>query len=167
MPRAQPKGGVMVAATFGVGQVVFTLQWASAFFALIWLTVSILVDVFRSDDLKGLGKAGWVLLVILVPIIGILAYLIRRGNKMLVHRTQAAENARGQFDNALRGLIDAPPSKADEIARLADLRDRGDLSVREFEQLKAGVIGLPVPGRDGAPGPATALHPPVGMNAGG
>ena len=94
----------MVAATFGVGQVVFTLLWVFAFFVQIWLMVSIFIDIFRSDDLSGLAKAGWVVLVIAVPVIGILAYLIRRGDTMLVHRTQAARDARAQFDQTLHDL---------------------------------------------------------------
>ena len=97
----------MVAATFGVGQVVLTLVWVFAFVIQVWLTVSIFIDVFRSDDLRGPAKAGWVLLVTMVPIIGILAYLIRRGDKMLVHRTQAAHAARAEFDTSLRGLVGA------------------------------------------------------------
>ena len=120
--RSAPKRRVAlitVAATFGVGQGVFTLLWVFAFFVQIWLMVSIFIDVFRSDDLSGLAKAGWVVLVIAVPVIGILAYLIRRGDTMLVHRTQAARDARAQFGQTLQDLVGAPRSKADEIAQLA------------------------------------------------
>jgi hypothetical protein len=112
----------MVAATFGVGQVVFTPLWVFAFFVHTWLMVSIFIDVFRSDNLSGLAKAGSVVLVIVVPVIGILAYLIVGGDKILVHRTQAAQDARAQFDQTLRHLVGAPRSKADEIVRLAELR---------------------------------------------
>ena len=147
----------MVAATFGVGQVVFTLLWVFAFFVQIWLMVSIFIDVFRSDDLSGLAKAGWVVLVIAVPVIGILAYLIRRGDRMLVHRTQAARDARAQFDHTLQDLVGARRSKADEIARLAVVRDRRDITAEEFEHLKADVIGQePGPAGDGAQSAAPA-----------
>jgi len=147
----------MVAATFGVGQVVFTLLWIFAFFVQIWLMVSIFIDVFRSDDLSGLAKAGWVVLVIVVPVIGILAYLIRRGDTMLVHHTQATRDARAQFDQTLQDLVGARGSKADEIGQLAALRERRDITPAEFEQLKAEVMSRqPGPTGDGAQSAAPA-----------
>jgi hypothetical protein len=132
----------MVAATnFGVGEVVFTLLWICAFFIQIWLMVSIFIDVFRSDDLSGWARAGWVLLVIVLPIIGILAYLIVRGDRMLVHRTRTAHEERVRFDRDVQHLVGMPRTKADEIARLAELRDRGEITAGEFDHLKSEVIG--------------------------
>jgi hypothetical protein len=129
------------ATTFGVGEVVFTLLWVCALFIQLWLMVSIFIDVFRSDDLSGWARAGWVLLVIVLPIIGILAYLIVRGDRMLVHRTRAARDERMRFDRDVQHLVGPPSTKAEEIARLAELRDRGDITAGEFDHLKAEVIG--------------------------
>ena len=78
----------MIAATFGAGQVAYSILWFFLFFVEIWLMISIFIDIFRSHDLKGWAKAGWVILVLVFPIIGILAYLIFRGDKMRAHQVQ-------------------------------------------------------------------------------
>ena len=131
---------MVAAATFGVGQIVYTLGWIFAFFVQVWLMASVFVDVFRSDDLRGRAKAGWVVLTIVVPIIGILAYLIARGDKMRVHHIQAAEEAHADYDEYLRHFGGLPRSKADEIAKLVELRDHGDITAEEFTLLKAEVM---------------------------
>jgi len=55
------------------------------FIAWVMVVVGMLADVFRSDDLSGWAKTGWVLLIIIVPIIGVLVYLIARGHKVSEH----------------------------------------------------------------------------------
>src|SRR5580658_10354003 len=82
----------MIAATFGVGQVAYSILWFFLFFIEIWLAISVFIDIFRSHDLKGWAKAAWIILVRVAPIIGILAYLLLRGDKMRVHQIQAAQD---------------------------------------------------------------------------
>src|SRR5271155_2596535 len=79
----------MIAATFGAGQVAYSILWFFLFFVEIWLMISVFIDIFRSHDMKGWLKALWVVLVILFPLIGIVLYLIVRGSKMRVHQVQA------------------------------------------------------------------------------
>jgi uncharacterized membrane protein YhaH (DUF805 family) len=54
------------------------------FFWILWLflVVRIIFSIFRSHDLTGWGKAGWLVLVILVPFIGVLIYVVARGSKL-------------------------------------------------------------------------------------
>ena len=122
----------MIAASFGAGQVAYSLLWFFLFFVEIWLMIAVFTDLFRSSDLSGWAKAGWVVLVILFPLIGILVYLIVRGQKMRAHE----ERARIADDVAARRF-----SKADELTRLAGLRDRGDISAEDYDHLKAEVVG--------------------------
>jgi hypothetical protein len=75
----------MIASTFGAGQVAYSILWFAFFFIEIWLIISVFIDIFRSHDLKGWEKALWLLLVIVFPLIGVLLYVIFRGNKMRVH----------------------------------------------------------------------------------
>lgn len=130
----------MIAATLGAGQVAYDILWFFLMFIEIWLSITIFIDIFRSHDLKGWQKALWVILVLVLPIIGILAYLIVRGDKMRAHQIQAAqaqdEMARGY---ALR-RVGGERSAASELSELADLRDRGVLTNAEFEELKARVV---------------------------
>jgi len=79
----------MIATTFGVGQLVYSILWFFLFFVEIWLMISVFIDIFRSHDLKGWAKALWLLLVLVLPIIGILAYFIFAGTRCVPIRFRA------------------------------------------------------------------------------
>ncbi len=105
----------------------------------IWILIAIFVDIFRSRDLSGWGKALWFVFVLFIPLVGVLVYLIARGGKM---HERAAQEARRQ-DEAFRSYVQeaaTPPSTADQLAKLADLRDRGVISAAEFEREKSKVL---------------------------
>ena len=105
----------------------------------IWILIYVFIDIFRSHDLSGWGKALWFLFVLFIPLIGVLVYLIARGGKM---QERAMQDARQQ-DQEFRAYVkDAAGSgsSADQLAKLADLRDRGVISAEEFEREKAKVL---------------------------
>jgi hypothetical protein len=104
----------------------------------IWVFVMVIFDIFRSHDLSGWAKALWVLFVAIIPLIGVLVYLIVRGGSM--HERQA-QQARQQ-DEAFRSYVQqaASPTSADQLAKLADLRDRGVINADEFEREKAKIL---------------------------
>ena len=91
--------------TYGVGQVVWTILWFFLLFIEVWLMISIFIDIFRSHDLKGWQKALWVVLVLILPLVGILAYFVARGDKMRAHQEQA------KLDEDLRRRVPAPSSR--------------------------------------------------------
>ena len=103
-----------------------------------WLIVMVVIDIFRSNDLSGWAKALWVLFVVVVPLIGVLVYLIARGGTM---HERATQRALGQ-DQEIRdfGQQYTGPSPADQLATLADLRDRGVITADEFDREKAKVL---------------------------
>jgi hypothetical protein len=106
-----------------------------------WILITVFIDIFRSRDLSGWGKALWFLFVLLIPLIGVLVYLIVRGSSM--HERQARDIQ--QQDAEARRYIqqaaaEAPASTADQLTKLADLRDRGVISPEEFEREKAKVL---------------------------
>lgn len=129
----------MFAADWGVGEVVFTFVWFTLFFIWIWLAISVFIDVFRSHDIGGLAKALWVVFIIILPFLGVLVYLIVRGGKMAQHNIEAAK----EQDAAMQAYIRqaAGTSPADELHRLAELKDRGVISDAEFQSLKSKVVG--------------------------
>jgi len=107
----------------------------------IWILIWVFIDIFRSQDLSGWAKALWFLFVLLIPLIGVLVYLIARGDSM---NERASQQARQQ-DQEFRGYVqeaaaDSPANTADQLAKLADLRDRGVISAQEFERQKAKVL---------------------------
>ena len=136
----------MIATTFGAGQVAYSILWFAFFFIEIWLIISVFIDIFRSHDLKGWAKALWLFLVILFPLVGVLLYLIFRGNKMRVHQAQAAADQDAAWHRYTHHISDGHGSKTAQLARLADLRDRGVVSPDEFERLKAEILAQDPPG---------------------
>ena len=107
----------------------------------IWLLIMVFIDIFRSADLSGGAKALWVLFVLIIPLLGVLIYLIARGGTM---HERAIQQAQAQ-DKAFREYVqqtaaDAPASTADQLTKLADLRDRSVISDDEFERQKAKIL---------------------------
>ena len=105
-----------------------------------WILITIFIDLFRSRDLSGWAKALWFIFILILPLIGVLVYLIARGGKMHEH---AAQDARRQ-DEAFRAYVQeaagSDTSPADQLAKLADLRDRGVITAEEFDREKAKVL---------------------------
>jgi divalent metal cation (Fe/Co/Zn/Cd) transporter len=126
-------------ASFGVGEVLLSMLWFFLFFVWIMLLLQVFMDIFRSHDLSGGMKAVWVIFVVVLPYLGVLVYLIARGHKMNEHALAAAKAQ----DEAVRNYVKSAAgttSAADELTRLADLKDRGVISDEEFAALKAKVV---------------------------
>ncbi|HEX8972856.1 SHOCT domain-containing protein [Oryzihumus sp.] len=131
---------VHAAAEFGTGQVFWSMFWFFMFFIWIWLLIVIFGDIFRSDDLSGWGKALWTIFVIVLPYLGVFVYLIARGHKMQQHAQESAGRMRGYQPPGAGAPAHDGGSTADEISRLADLRDRGVISEAEFQQAKTRAL---------------------------
>ena len=107
----------------------------------IWILISIFIDIFRSHDLSGWAKALWVIFVLFIPLLGVLVYLIARGDKMHEHAARDARQQDQQFRQYVQqAAASAPASTADQLSKLADLRDRGVISAEEFDREKAKVL---------------------------
>ena len=122
--------------TFGDG--LLTVLEIAFLFLWIWIAVGVVFDIFRSHDLSNWAKAMWVLLIFVFPLIGVVGYLIVRGHTLHEHQAQD----RAQYE-AFRQFTRAPNpgGTADDLHKLADLRDRGVLTDEEFERAKAKVLG--------------------------
>lgn len=126
----------MLAASFPLFDAFLTILWVFLFVFWIWTIVSILVDVFRSDDLSGLGKAAWFLFIVFLPLLGVLGYLIVRGSGMAARSLQHARAQREAMDQYIRDVTGTAKPVADQLATLSDLHDRGVLSDEEFTREK-------------------------------
>jgi uncharacterized membrane protein len=94
-----------------------------------WVFISVVADIFRRDDLHGWKKAGWVLLIIVLPLLGILIYLIARP-KVTAQDVRTLTQAEAAQQAA------AGVSTADELAKLKDLHSKGVIDDAEFADLK-------------------------------
>ena len=124
-------------AAFTFGDALLTVIEIAFMFLWIWIAVGVVFDIFRSSDLTNWGKAGWVLAIFVFPLIGVLAYLIIRGHTMHEHQEQDQQRyeAFRQFTRGTR-----PGGAADDVSKLAELRDRGVLTSEEFERAKTRAL---------------------------
>jgi len=115
------------------------MLWFFLWILWFFLLFRVILDIFRSKDLGGWGKAGWLIFVIILPFLGVFIYLIARGHSMNERDVQDAQ-ARDQAMRAYVREAATENSPADELAKLADLRERGVISDAEFQQSKAKVL---------------------------
>jgi hypothetical protein len=132
----------MLASNYPLLDFFWTIVEIFVFVIWIWLAIMVFVDIFRSHDMGGWAKAAWVLFVVILPLLGIFVYLIVRGDGM--HKREAEQAARQQkaFDAYVRQAAGtSADGGADELAKLADLKDRGVITDEEFARMKAKVVG--------------------------
>ena len=106
----------------------------------IWILIWIFIDIFRSHDLSGWAKALWFLFVLFIPLIGVLVYLIARGSSMQERAQQDARRQDQQFRQYVQDAAGGSQTPADQLTKLAELRDRGVITAEEFERQKAKVL---------------------------
>ncbi|MFJ1970364.1 SHOCT domain-containing protein [Streptomyces sp. NPDC087903] len=113
---------------------------------IMWfvLLFRIVVDIFRDDTMSGWAKAGWLVFVIVLPFLGVFVYVIARGKNMGRREATQARDQQKAFDSYIRetakGGGEGRPSSVDELARLSEIRARGDISDDEFRRAKELVL---------------------------
>ena len=113
----------------------FFFAWALWIFLVVW----ILIDVFRNKKLSGWGKAGWVILIIFLPLIGVLIYLGVHG-KDIRERQEGLEMDEERYYASAVAESDGSTSTAFQLSKLADLHERGVLTDAEFEREKQKIL---------------------------
>lgn len=109
-------------------------------FAWIWILISVISDLFRDHKLSGVAKAVWVFFLVFLPFFGVLLYLIVRGDGMRDRTIKAQADSKKEFDSYVREQAQSG-SPADELHKLAELKEKGALSAEEFDQAKAKLLG--------------------------
>lgn len=117
-----------------------TMLWFFFFVAWIWLLITLVADIFRSHDLSGWGKALWTLLIVILPVLGALIYLIARGKGMAERQVQDYERREQEFRSYVRDASSNGASTAEELTKLARLRDGGVITAEEFEAQKTKLL---------------------------
>jgi uncharacterized membrane protein len=124
----------------------------SVFWSMLWfflwimwfiLLFRVIVDIFRDDKLNGWAKAGWLVFVIILPFLGVLIYVIARGKHMGQREVAQAREQQAAFDSYVRETAkggEGRPSSADELAKLSEIRARGDITDEEFRRAKELVL---------------------------
>ncbi|TJZ42220.1 SHOCT domain-containing protein [Streptomyces piniterrae] len=130
---------VTIAYDYPVLGAFWTVMWI--FLWVMWLMVlfRVIADVFRDRKLSGWAKFGWLLFVLLIPFLGVLVYVIARGKGMGEREIQHARHQQEAFDAYVREAA-GKPGGADELAKLSELKAKGDLSEAEFERAKEKIL---------------------------
>ncbi|MER5378293.1 SHOCT domain-containing protein [Streptomyces sp. NPDC002553] len=115
------------------------------FLWIMWfvLLFRVVMDIFRDDKLSGGAKAGWLIFTILLPFLGVFVYVIARGKNMGRREAEQARAQQQAFDSYIRETAkgaDAGTSSVDELARLSEIRARGDITDEEFRKAKQLVL---------------------------
>ena len=115
--------------------VMWTLIVVFAWVIWFWMLIIIFGDLFRRDDVSGWGKAAWVVFLIVVPFLGVLAYLISQSKGMAARQARQAQASQAQFDQYVRS-VGASGSPASQIETAKHLLDGGSITQQEFEEIK-------------------------------
>ncbi|MEU0671906.1 SHOCT domain-containing protein [Streptomyces sp. NPDC006172] len=115
------------------------------FLWIMWfvLLFRVVMDIFRDDKLSGGAKAGWLIFTILLPFLGVFVYVIVRGKNMGRREAAQARAQQQAFDSYIRETAkgtEAGTSSVDELARLSEIRARGDITDEEFRKAKQLVL---------------------------
>jgi hypothetical protein len=129
---------VVVASSYPFLNVLWDILIFFTWVIFIWIAITCLIDVFRRSDIGGWGKAGWVILIVLLPWIGILIYLIANHDGMTERRLADNAAAQANFDDYVRRA--AGGGAASEIAQAKELLDAGTISQSEFDAIKAKAV---------------------------
>jgi Short C-terminal domain/Phospholipase_D-nuclease N-terminal len=130
---------MLATTTYPILDIFWTMLQIFLFIIWIWILIAIFGDIFRSHDMGGVAKALWVLFVIFVPLLGVLVYLIARGGSMHERAVAQAQRQQRAFDDYVRQTAGGS-SNVDELAKLADLKEKGAITEAEFEAQKSKLL---------------------------
>jgi hypothetical protein len=130
---------MLIAADYPLLEIIWTMLVFFGWVIWFWLLIRILSDVFRRHDTSGWVKAGWIILAILLPFVGVLAYLIVNGKGMAERDQRDARAANASFDDYVKSVA-ASEGPTAEIERAKQLLDSGAITQTEFDSLKAKAL---------------------------
>ena len=132
MPLASSYSYPLLGAFWTIFEIFLWVIW-------IWILIYVFIDIFRSRDLSGFAKALWFIFVLFIPLIGVLVYLIARGSSMQERSVRQAQQQEQEFRSYVQETASSG-NTADQLVKLADLRDRGVITAAEFDREKAKIL---------------------------
>ena len=131
---------MVIAADYPFLNILWTMIIFFAWVVWIWMMVLILSDVFRRRDASGWKKAAWVVFLLILPFVGVLAYLIANHDGMSERNIRDRQVAQAQFDDYVKSVATDGGGAASEIEKAKQLLDSGSIDQAEFEKLKARAL---------------------------
>lgn len=100
----------------------------------IWLLVRVIADIIRRRDVSGIVKVVWIIFLLMLPYLGVFAYLVTQGGGMADRDAHAAEATRDQLRSAIGFSV------ADELTKLEALKAEGKITADEYARLRARLV---------------------------
>ena len=125
-----------VAADYPFLDILGSMLFFFGFVIWFWLLITVFGDVFRRDDIGGWTKAAWSVFVIVLPLLGVLVYMIAQGRHMAERNIRQAQATKAEFDAYVRETAGNGGGAGSEIAHAKQLLDSGAITQAEFEQIK-------------------------------
>jgi hypothetical protein len=137
--RQNEKENAMLAYDYPILGLFWSMMIFFLWFAWIMLVFRVIMDVFRNDEMGGFAKALWLIFVIIVPWFGVLIYLLANGSDMTKRSIREQQAAQDEFASYVRTTAGSG-SSADELTKLAGLRDSGVITDEEFAAQKTKLL---------------------------
>ncbi|MFF0445990.1 SHOCT domain-containing protein [Streptomyces sp. NPDC004609] len=122
----------------------WTMLWFFLWIMWLFLLFKVIGDIFRDHEMNGWAKAGWLILVIVLPFLGVLIYVVFRGKSMGQREVAAAEQREAAFQSYIRRTAgtggEGGGSHADQLAKLAELKEKGSITDEEFQRAKEKIL---------------------------
>jgi Phospholipase_D-nuclease N-terminal len=125
----------MVVADWTFGQVMWSMLVFFTWILFFWLLFAVLADLFKRHDLSGWGKAGWIILVVFLPFLGIFVYLISNSKGMAERNMKDVQDQQAYIRSVASG-----GDPAAQIEKGHQLLEKGAISQTEFEKIKAQAL---------------------------
>ena len=128
---------MLIAADYPFLDVLWTMIVFFAWLAWIWIAVTCFIDIFRRHDIGGFHKAAWVVFIIVIPVLGVLVYLIAQHDGLRERSVKQAQDQQAAFDSYVKQTAGG---SAAEIAKAKELLDAGTITQEEFDSIKAKAL---------------------------
>ena len=130
----------MLAYDYPILGIFWTMLMFFIWVAWLMMLFNVIFDIFRSHDMGGLAKAGWLLLVLFIPLLGVLIYVLARGDSMRQREIDRAQARQSDFDSYVQSTVSSSSGVADELTKLGQLKDDGVITADEFQQQKSKLL---------------------------
>jgi len=127
-----------LAADYPLLNIIWTMLVFFGLFLWISLIFRAFMDLFGRHDISGWGKAGWTILILVIPLVGVCVYFLVDGKGIAERQMARVQKSQGEMDDYVRNVAGSSP--ADDIAKAKGLLDSGAIDADEFAALKAKAL---------------------------